>query len=238
MNKVLKLREFIGKNLEWVNKTVNGNYQGEWCCYGLTKLVEKYIDTNAIISSSCTSLMNTLVNRGISYIDCNNVLITLGNISNIKVGDYCFFDWDVSGDADHIGIVIEVTNTTVTTLECNFGSDGWKNNKIGTRKMSLSDINRFVHMFVHMYNDVTTDNKLIHLNKEITVSTCSKATGYACDIRILQTILRNLNLYDDEIDGIFGDNTYNAVVTFQRNCKIEVDGIVGKETWSYLLEEI
>lgn len=237
MNKILKLTEFIGKNLAWVNEVVNGSYQGEWCCYGLTKLVEKYIDTNAVISTSCTSLMNMLVNRGISYIDCNHELITLGNINNIKVGDYCFFDWDASGDADHIGIVVEVTNTTVTTLECNFGSDGWKNNKIGTRKMAISFINKYVHMFVHMYNDTTID-KLIRLEKEIAVSTCSRATGYLCDIRILQTILRNLNLYDDDIDGIFGDNTYNAVINFQRNCKIEVDGIVGIETWSFLIDEI
>lgn len=36
--------------------------------------------------------------------------------------------------------------------------------------------------------------------------------------------------YGLTIDGIFGDKTLAALLTFQQSCKIEVDGIVGQET--------
>lgn len=37
-------------------------------------------------------------------------------------------------------------------------------------------------------------------------------------------------------DGIFGSGTKNAVVVFQRNRGLSQDGIVGKNTWSWLLK--
>lgn len=38
-----------------------------------------------------------------------------------------------------------------------------------------------------------------------------------------------------DCDGIFGSATHNAVVVFQRNRGLTQDGIVGKNTWEYLL---
>ena len=40
--------------------------------------------------------------------------------------------------------------------------------------------------------------------------------------------------YDLICDGIFGNETGKAVRTFQADCKIMVDGIVGKDTWNKL----
>ncbi|MBR1884124.1 MAG: peptidoglycan-binding protein, partial [Clostridia bacterium] len=37
------------------------------------------------------------------------------------------------------------------------------------------------------------------------------------------------------IDGIFGNNTYNAVVNFQRNNGLAADGVVGCNTWTKLV---
>lgn len=37
-----------------------------------------------------------------------------------------------------------------------------------------------------------------------------------------------------EIDGIFGDETYAAVIAFQGYHNLSVDGIVGAETWNAL----
>ena len=52
------------------------------------------------------------------------------------------------------------------------------------------------------------------------------------DIRLVQTRLINLNFScgKDGADGIYGENTYNAVRSFQKTKKLTVDGIVGKKT--------
>ena len=39
-------------------------------------------------------------------------------------------------------------------------------------------------------------------------------------------------------DGIFGTNTYNAVINFQNLKKLAADGIVGEHTWKNLCWEI
>lgn len=39
-----------------------------------------------------------------------------------------------------------------------------------------------------------------------------------------------------DCDGIFGDKTHNAIKVFQKNRSLTKDGIVGKNTWSWLLK--
>jgi N-acetylmuramoyl-L-alanine amidase len=49
------------------------------------------------------------------------------------------------------------------------------------------------------------------------------------DVKLLQTLLKIKD------DGIFGNNTRNAVVDFQRKNGLLDDGVVGPKTWSALL---
>jgi Putative peptidoglycan-binding domain-containing protein len=51
----------------------------------------------------------------------------------------------------------------------------------------------------------------------------------------LQTELRQLTFYTGAINGNFDSNTAEAVRDFQKNNKITVDGVVGRETWSSLI---
>lgn len=53
------------------------------------------------------------------------------------------------------------------------------------------------------------------------------------DVKELQSILNRLG-YGLKVDGIFGALTKNAVLAFQRNANIRIDGIVGKETLAAL----
>ena len=46
----------------------------------------------------------------------------------------------------------------------------------------------------------------------------------------IQHRLKDLGYFSDNIDGIFGSNTYNAVVSFQASNGLEPDGIVGDAT--------
>jgi len=54
------------------------------------------------------------------------------------------------------------------------------------------------------------------------------------DVRELQTKLQSLGYNVGPIDGIFGPLTEKAVMQFQRDNNIKVDGIVGPQTYATL----
>lgn len=54
------------------------------------------------------------------------------------------------------------------------------------------------------------------------------------EVRRVQTKLRSLGFYKGSVDGIYGTQTRNAVLAFQRSCGITADGIAGKQTLLYL----
>ena len=58
------------------------------------------------------------------------------------------------------------------------------------------------------------------------------ATGH--DVRVLQQNLQNAGYAIRSIDGIFGNETYRAVINFQRDTKIKISGIVDNTTWRAL----
>lgn len=56
-------------------------------------------------------------------------------------------------------------------------------------------------------------------------------------IKTLQRLLKQLGYYKKNIDGSFGGGTRDAVEDFQAEHGLEVDGVVGKATWTELLKE-
>ncbi len=56
------------------------------------------------------------------------------------------------------------------------------------------------------------------------------------EVRDVQTILKDLMYYTGTVDGIFDNEVYVAVQSFQFINKLVPDGIVGNDTWSALID--
>ncbi len=54
----------------------------------------------------------------------------------------------------------------------------------------------------------------------------------------IQAVLARERLYTAAIDGVFGPQTYVAVLKFQSQGKIAVDGVVGPQTWEKMFGAI
>lgn len=54
------------------------------------------------------------------------------------------------------------------------------------------------------------------------------------EVELLQKALMNAGVFDGTIDGVFGNVTYRALVSFQTMFDLTPDGILGPKTYSYL----
>lgn len=66
------------------------------------------------------------------------------------------------------------------------------------------------------------------------ISTLSKVGSTGSEVRQIQTRLKNWGYYAGSVDGIYGTQTKNAVIYFQRKNGLSADGIAGPATLSAL----
>lgn len=62
----------------------------------------------------------------------------------------------------------------------------------------------------------------------------SKIGSRSQEVREIQTRLKNWGYYNGSIDGIYGTQTKNAVISFQKKNGLSPDGIAGKKTLAAL----
>lgn len=137
---------------------------------------------------------------------------------NPKVGDQIFFRYSSGTGSDHTGIVVDVTSTTVTTVEGN-SSDVVK--KI-TYKRGDKTIVGYGHPLYpeEVKKEVLLTFQFPQLQKG--------DNNY--NVKILQVLLNGLGYNCGVVDGDFGNNTFEAVKKYQKANGLTVDGIVGQQT--------
>lgn len=176
--------------------------------------------------------------------------------SQLRAGDIMFMCFDGSGDTDHVGIVIEVKDGYVITVEGNTNSDdgGSQTNGGGVYKRT-----RKKKYFVAAYRPAyEVKPEVLPYNAEAFTADLSKlfeAEGDALKAK-LPTVSEKKNSQHDVVrflqvrlfalgylfpkygaDGDFGTECGNAVEDFQRKHDLTADRIVGNNTWAKLMED-
>ena len=205
-NKVVFNTKFYGREVS------GANYP--WCCAFIWCIFnEAGIDIKR--TASCMMLGDWFKQEGKYHKD------------NPQVGDIVFFKFPGSSRwTNHVGLVIEVNGNTLTTIEGNTSSDnkGSQNNggmvAIRTRKINSSVVG---------FGRVSDDKNYSAKNMP-TLRLGSRGAS----VKTLQSILNDHGAHLT-VDGIFGNLTKLAVISFQCLNDLQKDGIVGRKTWEKLL---
>ena len=222
-NKIIALAiEQLGNNYTTYCKDMGYSYRIEWCACFISWLAKKLDITNIIpVDMSCNSQIAKFKNLGVWHTD-----------KNIQSGDILYYDWDRLGDsrpADHVGIVIKNTNGILTVIEGNKGN--YPNDRVGKREIGCNSSLIFGYARPK-YPTLENESDI-----NISFPTIRKGNcGTAVKVLQLALVAYEYNIGKYGADGEFGLDTENAVKRFQKNSGIEVDGIVGKDTWSKLMK--
>ena len=101
--------------------------------------------------------------------------------------------------------------------------------------LTLEKINYYLKNRINLidekinYDDIDMSDNVVKLGSK---------GKYVSDLQILLNIAHNMlpNLDKVKVNGIFDENTKQAVLKFQKEYGIDTDGIVGAVTWDALLD--
>lgn len=168
---------------------------------------------------------------GAKYFRNNNAFYT-----SPQVGDQIFFG--KKGDEEHTGIVVDVKNGMVYTVEGNSNNAVRQN----SYKLSNSNIAGYGRPKWALVSDIIEKPAEKEKDKSkqgvctVYLNVLQKgSTGNS--VKALQGILiaNGFSCGKWGADGDFGSDTLNAVRNYQKAKKLSVDGIVGQKTWNALL---
>ena len=160
------------------------------------------------------------------------------------VGDLVFYNWNNDNVMDHVGIVTKNQFGNLTIIEGNC-SDTVKYRNI-----------YYTNAVIKCYGRPKYDSRLTV--KEATINPIPATPWQALPeddrreidrwpllyegsngvwVKVLQVFLRFIAADEVEVDGEFGPITKDAVMSWQQCMCLEVDGIVGRDTWSSFFTE-
>lgn len=207
-------------------KVYNGPKQGyawcnvfvDWCFYkalGVDRARELLIG----FSAGCTQDYNWFKSKG-------------QIVTEPQIGDLVFF-----GETSHIGIIENVDNERIYTIEGNTSDKAELIINGGqVAKKSYLKTSQYIHSYARpKYNEegqITNENKV---EQQITYSLIKKGSkGNLVRIAQEKLIVKGYKLPKYGVDGDFGAETEEVVKQLQRDAGIGVDGIIGSDTWRVL----
>lgn len=171
-------------------------------------------------TASCTACYKHYASRAVSR-------------NSLKPGDIVYYDWDGSGDCDHVGIVESVGSSRVTTIEGNTssGNSGSQSNGDGVyrRYRNITQVAKAIRP-AYTGGSATSGGNVTVTVKEVSTG----SSGIA--VKNLQLILNSRGYNCGTADGDFGSKTKAAVIAFQKAKGLGADGIVGAKTWTALFK--
>jgi len=228
-----------------VTQLLGWNAQNQaWCdiftdyafihCFGLEKAAEMTYQPIGKGSAACRTSAKFFKDNGAFFY-------------RPQVGDVIFFI--SAGAINHQGIVTGVSGLSVTTVEGN-SSDQVSRRVRAINSAEIAGYGRPKWSIVADNATVATDTNVGGTQPEIPVEDEKPIDTTATEklpllrkgdvsetVRAAQLILigRGYTCGSYGADGDFGNATYSAVCNFQRTHDLEVDGIIGAQTWAALL---
>ena len=74
------------------------------------------------------------------------------------------------------------------------------------------------------------EQAVIRLRGGTSVETLSRVGSRGDEVKQIQTKLKNWGYYKGNVDGIFGEQTKQAVISFQKKNNLTADGVAGPQT--------
>ena len=157
-------------------------------------------------------------------------------------GDVIMYAWGDSGAGDcasgasHVGIVVSCDGKTITVIEGN------KNNAVGYREIAVNG--RYIRGFglPDYASKATETHTPAPAEKEATINMelrMLKKGMSGNDVRAAMLLMKDKGYYPDAIpatDKLFGPKMDAGVRKMQKEHNLGVDGIIGKNSWTYLLK--
>lgn len=142
----------------------------------------------------------------------------------IERGDPVTYDFNRSGEPEHVGIFVKWLNSSHTQFESIEGNTG--NDVVATRTRNWSDVYGFVKPGLAASDPGTYPGVIYEYREGRPLQTGSHVTW----------IQQRLGTHGHAVtvDGEYGSDTAAAVKAFQKDADITQDGEVGPATWAAL----
>lgn len=219
-------------NRDYVAAMRSGSINMQWCGAYVSCMFMYAFGLEVAKKLLCGNL-HCYTPSGASYFKKKGRYIKRGK-GKPKRGDVVFFYSKAKGRIGHVGIVRKVSGSKVYTIEGNTsGASSLVTNGGGVRMKSYSMSSTYIDGYGRPpYSDVSEDDIKQY---ELGDRTLSKGMS-GPDVKELQEKLLALNhdLGRYGADGDFGEDTEGAVKAFQKDAKLEIDGIAGPKTFAAL----